>query len=596
MAFFKREPDELINREQAHSIGSALHKSPIWWKEASVYQIYPASFCDSNGDGIGDLQGIISKIPYLKSLGVDIVWLCPIYMSPQRDMGYDISDYRAIYPPYGTMNDWRVLKRGLKEVGIRIIMDLVVNHTSDEHEWFVESKSSKDSDKRSWYYWQPPKYDEYGSRQPPNNWRSFFGAESAWEYDDTTGEYYLRLFTRTQPDLNWENPKVREAVQDIMNFWLEEGIDGFRIDAINYIAKAPRFPDAEVIEPSASHQPAMHLYLNRPKCHEYLRELGQRVLGKYDIMTVGETPHVDEPDMALQYVHPLREEFCMIFSWEHMDIDRIPGTMLGWREFSLATLKGIVNKWQTAMQVHGGWNSLYLENHDQGRSISRFGSDSSEFRWLSGKLLSMFLASLSGTLYVFQGQEIGMINLPREWGIREYTDVVSEMHYRQEKEKKGKTVAEQDMEDVMDDIQKKARDHGRTPMQWSGTLPHAGFTASVPWRKVNPDYRVCNVESAETDPNSILAFWKQMIQLRKRWKTLVYGDFILLHPQHEQLFVYKRTLVGTCDALILLNFSDQEVTLDSVLVSTMHHAHLVLGNYEKVVISIPTTLIFNDLQ
>ncbi|KAL4808234.1 glycoside hydrolase superfamily [Aspergillus unguis] len=571
---FPRVPDE------ARSTGSELHKRPTWWKEATVYQIYPASFCDSNGDGIGDIQGIISKIPYLKSLGVDVVWLCPIYQSPQRDMGYDISDYRAIYPPYGTMDDWRALKRGLKEAGIRIIMDLVVNHTSDEHEWFLESRSSRDSDKRSWYYWQPPKYDEHGNRQPPNNWRSFFGAESAWEYDDATGEYYLRLFTRGQPDLNWENPKVRDAVQDIMTFWLDEGIDGFRIDAINYIAKAPGFPDAEVIEPWASHQPAMDLYLNRPKCHEYLRELGQRVLSNYDIMTVGETPHVDEPGMALQYVHPSREEFCMIFPWEHMDIDRVPGTMLGWRAFSLPDLKAIVDKWQTAMQVHGGWNSIYLENHDQGRSISRFGSDGPQFRGLSGKLLCMFLGTLSGTLYVFQGQEIGMINLPREWGIGEYTDVVSEMHYRQEKEKKGESVTEQDMEGVMDDIQKRARDHGRTPMQWSGKLPHAGFTTGKPWRKVNPDYRVCNVESAETDPESILAFWKQMLQLRKQWKTLVYGDFELLYPQHEQLFAYKRTLAGAGDALVLLNLSDQEVTLDSVLASTMDQARLLLGNYE----------------
>lgn len=322
----------------------------------------------------------------------------------------------------------------------------------------------------------------------------------------------------------------------------------------------------------------MHLYLNRPKCHDYLRELGRQVLSKYDIMTVGETPHVDDPDMALQFVHPSREEFCMIFPWEHMDIDRIPGTMLGWKEFSLTTLKAIVNKWQTVMQHHGGWNSLYLENHDQGRSISRFGNASSEFRWLSGKLLCMLLASLSGTLYVFQGQEIGMINLPRQWGIEEYSDVVSEMHYRQEKEKKGLM----DMEGVMDDIQKKARDHGRTPMQWCGTLPHAGFSTSTPWRKVNPDYSVCNVESAEKDPNSILAFWKKMLQLRKQWKTLVYGDFELLHPSHEQLFAYKRTLDGACDALVVLNFSSLEVKLDPVTLSTIHHAQLQLGNYGSV--------------
>lgn len=326
----------------------------------------------------------------------------------------------------------------------------------------------------------------------------------------------------------------------------------------------------------------MHLYLNRPKCHEYLRDIGQKVLAKYDVMTVGETPHVEEVDMALQYVHPSREEFCMIFPWEHMDIDRVPGTMLGWRDFSLSTLKRVVDKWQTGMQTHGGWNSLYLENHDQGRSVSRFGSDSAEFRWLSGKLLAMFLATLSGTLYVFQGQEIGMINLPRSWGIEEFDDVVSQMHYAQEKEKKEReqeVVTKQDMEDVMDDIQKRARDNGRTPMQWSGTQPYAGFSTAAPWRKVNPDYVACNVEDAGNDPNSVLAFWKKMLQLRKQWEALVYGDFKLLHPDHEQLFVYKRTLQGGNSALVLLNFSTQEVALDGNTLSLVQDAQLVLTNY-----------------
>ncbi|CAI4218388.1 unnamed protein product [Parascedosporium putredinis] len=560
--------------------GSELHKKPAWWKEATVYQIYPASFCDSNGDGVGDIQGIKSKIPYLRSLGVDVVWLSPIYRSPQRDMGYDISDYRDIHPPYGTLDDWRDLKAELKATGIKIIMDLVVNHTSDEHEWFVESRSSKLSDKRSWYYWQPPKYDEDGNRMPPNNWRSFFGAESAWEYDDATDEYYLRLFTRTQPDLNWENPKVRKAVRDIMSFWLEEGIDGFRVDAINYIAKAPGLPDAEIIEPDIPHQPAMHLYLNRSKCHDFLRELGDKVLSRYDVMTVGETPHVEEPDMAIQYVHPERREFNMIFQWEHMDVDRIPGTLLGWKQYRLSEFKAIMSKWQITMQERGGWNSLYMENHDQGRSISRFASDSPEDRCLSGKLLATFLSTLSGTLYIFQGQDIGMINLPKEWGIEEYSDVVSEMHYRQEKERRQREskVTDPCMKDVVEDIQKKARDNGRTPMQWSGMSPHAGFTTGTPWRKVNPDYVACNAESAVTDPDSVLNYWKRLIRLRKTWKTLIYGDFEHFAAEHEQLFVYKRSLKGDKDAYVFMNFSDAPIYGVSTIVPEFE-GDLVLGNY-----------------
>lgn len=355
-----------------------------------------------------------------------------------------------------------------------------------------------------------------------------------------------------------------------------------QVDAINYIAKAPGFPDAEIVEPGVPHQPAMHLYLNRPKCHDFLRELGEKVLSKYDVMTVGETPHVEEPDMALQFVHPDRHEFCMIFPWEHMDVDRVPDTILGWRPFRLSALKSITDKWQTTMQQHGGWNSLYLENHDQGRSTSRFGSDKPEFRCLSSKLLALYLATLSGTLYVFQGQDIGMINLPKEWGIEEYGDVVSEMHYRQEKEKKQMATGnpEPDMGDVMNDIWRRGRDHARTPMPWSGTLPNAGFTTGTPWRKVNPDFAVCNVESAVKDPDSVLAFWKKVMKLRKSWKTLVYGDFELLEPLDERVFAYRRSLKGGKDALVLLNFSEEVVHLGPSLMPAGFKGELVLGNYK----------------
>lgn len=324
----------------------------------------------------------------------------------------------------------------------------------------------------------------------------------------------------------------------------------------------------------------MHLYLNRPKCHKFLQELSHTVLHNYDIMTVGETPHVEEPDMALQFVHPDRDEFCMIFPWEHMDVDRVPDTLLGWRPFKLSTLKSIINKWQTTMQERGGWNSLYMENHDQGRSIPRYASDKPEFRWLSGKLLAMFLATLSGTLYIFQGQEIGMSNLPK-WGIEEYSDVVSQMHYKQEKEKKQREtgVAEPDMDNVMNDLHRRARDHGRTPMPWSATLPNAGFTTGTPWRKLNPDFPVCNVESAMKHSDSVLAFWKTMLQLRKKWPTLVYGDFELLEPLDEQIFAYRRSHTGSQDAVVVMNFSNESVQLGSSLIPADFKGELVLGNY-----------------
>ena len=352
-----------------------------------------------------------------------------------------------------------------------------------------------------------------------------------------------------------------------------------KVDAINYIGKAPGFPDAEIVEPWSPHQPAMHLYLNRPKCHQFLRELSDCVLCHYDIMTVGETPYVDEPQLALQFVHPDRHEFCMIFPWEHMDVDRVPDTLLGWRPIHPPEFKAIINKWQTTMQENGGWNSLYMENHDQARSISRFGSDKPEFRQLSGKLLAMFLATLSGTLYIFQGQEIGMINLPKDWEIEEYTDVVSEMHYAQEKDKKRKATGdhEPDMSNVMSDIQKKARDHARTPMPWSGTMPNAGFTSGTPWRKTNPDFTVCNVEDASRDPDSVLAFWKEMVQARKKLPTLIYGDFELLEPMDDRLFVYRRSLGQEHDLMVMLNFSENQVSLSPIEIE----GDVVLGNYKE---------------
>ncbi|KAL2829838.1 glycoside hydrolase superfamily [Aspergillus pseudoustus] len=556
-----------------------------WWREATVYQIYPRSFCDSNGDGIGDINGIISKIPYLKNLGVDVLWLCPIYVSPQHDMGYDIADYKSINPDYGSMEDWERLRDEVHRAGMKLIMDLVVNHTSIEHAWFIESRSSRVNPKRDWYYWRPARIGEDGERLPPNNWRSFFGTGSAWEWDEGSQEFYLRIFTKEQPDLNWENPEVRTAVQDIVNFWLEKGIDGFRVDAINYIGKPPGFPDAAIADPSTYYQPAMHLYLNVDAVHTYLRELNLATFAKYDAMTVGETPYVPATQMALDYVHPSRNEFDMIFQWEHMDIDRIPDTLLGWKPWALPELKQIFSRWQTLMYEHGGWNSLYMENHDQGRSVSRFGSDRTpEFRDLSAKMLAMFLSTLSGTLYIFQGQELGMANI-KGWKLEEYNDVVTLTYIREKKERRIRETNDPnpDMSDLLNDIQRKGRDNGRTPMPWTGNAPHAGFTTGTPWMALNPDFAVCNAAAAVGDKTSVFQFWKEMLHIRSSWKTLVYGAFQLLAPGDMRVFAYLRVHPRAKAAMVVLNFSSErvewEVPEEACNLANCHH---VFGNYNSV--------------
>ncbi|KAH8690615.1 glycoside hydrolase family 13 protein [Talaromyces proteolyticus] len=553
-------PDILAEMTDAKHPLSSNRAEAKWWREAVVYQIYPRSFCDSNGDGIGDICGIISKIDYLKDLGVDVVWLSPIYASPQHDMGYDISDYRRIHPEYGTMEDWECLLNELHKAGIKLIMDLVVNHTSIDHPWFVQSRSSNDNVKRDWYHWQPPKYDAEGRRQPPNNWRSFFGKGSAWEWDENTQEYYLRVFTKEQPDLNWENPTMRAAVREVVTFWLDKGVDGFRIDAINYICKADGYPDSEIVDESSRFQPAMHLYMNVGNVHKYLRELHVATFSQYDVMTVGETPYVPATQLALDYVHPDRKEFDMIFQWEHMDIDRVPGSLLKWKPWKLPELKKIFNCWQRLMFENGGWNSLYMENHDQGRSISRFGSDRPEFRGVSGKLLAMMLGTLSGTLYIYQGQEIGMTN-PTKWGLKDYPDIVTKTYILEEKEQRIRDTGETepDMKDLLQDIRLKARDNGRTPIPWNSLQPSAGFTTGTPWMPLNPDFAVCNVDAAVKDTTSIFHFWKKLLSIRAGWKTLVYGSFELLSPEDPHIFAYRRTLPGSASALVVLNLSSQSV-------------------------------------
>ncbi|TDL15364.1 glycoside hydrolase family 13 protein [Rickenella mellea] len=548
-----------------------------WWKESTIYQIYPSSFCDSNGDGIGDLPGILSKLDYLKGLGVDIVWLSPIYKSPWRDGGYDISDYRDIDPRYGTLDDWDMLVKGLHERGMKIMMDLVVNHTSDEHEWFRASRSSKSSSKRDWYIWRPARYDPDGTRRPPNNWKSIFEG-SAWTWDSETQEYYLHLFLPGQPDLNWENPDVREAIFEMMRFWLDRGTDGFRMDVINLISKVPGFPDAPICSPNEEYQLSPIYWANGPRVHEFVKEMNRKVLSKYECITVGEAPFTDDMEVLAAYVLPINEELNMVFHFELMQLDIPPdinGPPLVPRKWKLTELKDVVEKWQNFMREEGYWNSVYIDNHDQPRSVSRFGDDSPAWRARSAKMLAILHITQSGTLFVYQGQEIGMANVPRSWGIEEYKDVQTQNFWDEAMKPRPQNG---DTSDLMDGIQKKARDNSRTPMQWNGTA-NAGFTSGTPWMRVNDDYTEWNLQSQINDPESVWSFWHEALQFRKEHDVFIYGNFEIVDASNEKTFAFIRCL-GDIAALIVLNFTDQscQFTMDD---ERLRGARLVLSNYDR---------------
>ncbi|KAJ6530664.1 glycoside hydrolase family 13 protein, partial [Mycena capillaripes] len=520
-----------------------------WWKDAVIYQIYPISFLDSNGDGIGDLNGIASKLDYLKDLGVDVLWLSPIYRSPLADMGYDISDYRNIDPRYGTLDDWDKLLAGVHRRGMKLMMDLVVNHTSDEHEWFLESKSSKTSPKRDWYIWRPPRYDADGTRQPPNNWKAQFQG-SVWEHDSTTDEYYLHLFLSKQPDLNWENPEVRQAVWDLMTFWIDRGCDGFRMDVINLISKVDGLPDAPVTVPEDEYQDGRTLFANG--C----------VIFKHDLITVGETPFTHSAAELAKYVLPANKELNMVFQFDLVALDSprtARSTPFTHRPWKLSEFKEIVTRWQRFERDAGFWNAVYIENHDQARSISRWGNDSEEWRAVSAKMLAMLEVTLGGTQYVFQGEELGLKNFPREWGIEEYKDVASRNWYHEILAKRQRESGKKDvdMTDILDGLSKKARDHGRVPMQWN-SFAHAGFTTGTPWMRVNDDYKTWNAAAQVDDDQSVCVFWKRALKLRKDHKVLIYGDFTLLSPENEEVFAYTRSYKDW-RALILLNFTTRKV-------------------------------------
>ena len=515
-----------------------------WWKEAVVYQIYPRSFMDSNGDGIGDLNGITSRLDYLKELGVDVIWLSPIYQSPNDDNGYDISDYQAIMKEFGTMEDFDRMIAGIHERGMRLVMDLVVNHTSDEHPWFLESRKSKDNPYRDYYIWREGK-----DGKVPNNWGSYFSG-SAWQHDDATDMYYLHLFSKKQPDLNWENPKVREEVFSMMNWWCgEKGIDGFRMDVISLISKRPGLPDG----PKGPE--ALYGYAdcaNGPRVHEFLKEMNQKVLSHYDLMTVGEAAGVTIEE-AKKYAGFNENELNMVFHFEHVGLDG--GEHGKWtdKRVPLSAFKKVMSDWQTELDGRA-WNSLYLSNHDQPRSISRFGDDSPEYRVVCAKMLATCLHMMQGTPYVYQGEELGMTNMHFA-DISEVREIDSINAYHEMSE--AGLISKEDM---MRFICLKGRDNARTPMQWDDS-ENAGFTTGTPWIGVNPNYKDINAKAALADEDSVFHYYQKLIALRKEQPVLVYGHYALLEPDHESLYVYTRTLEEQ-KMLVICNFTKEEVSYE----------------------------------
>ena len=515
-----------------------------WWKESVVYQIYPKSFKDSNGDGMGDIRGIIQKLDYLKELGVNVLWISPMLESPQDDNGYDISDYRRIYKEYGTMEDYEELLSEAHKRDIRILMDLVVNHTSDEHNWFVESRKSKDNPYRDYYIWKDPV-----NGKEPNNWGGAFGG-SAWEYDPQTQMYYLHLFSKKQPDLNWENEKVRQEVYDMMTFWCEKGIDGFRMDVISMISKDQSFPDGEMN--NSLYGDFGPYCVHGPRIHEFLQEMNREVLSKYDIMTVGETSGVTIEE-AQKYAGESRNELNMVFQFEH--VENGSGDYGKWttEKYDFKEFKRIMIKWQEELQGKA-WNSLFLGNHDQPRSVSRFGNDNPAYRETSAKMLATCLHMMQGTPYVYQGEELGMTNVYFD-KLEDYRDIES-INFFTELTEAGLMTPEYMMKCLM----LRSRDNARTPMQWDDSA-QAGFTDGESWIKVNPNYKEINAAQQLKDPNSIFHYYQKLISLRKEKDIIVYGGFEPLYRDDEQIFVYTRKLDQE-KLLIVCNFSERNAEME----------------------------------
>ena len=535
-----------------------------WWKEAVVYQIYPRSFMDSNGDGIGDLNGITEKLDYLKELGIDVIWLSPVYQSPNDDNGYDISDYQAIMTEFGTMEDYDRMLARAHELGIKIMMDLVVNHTSDEHAWFVESRKSVDNPYRDFYIWRKGKEDG----KEPNNWGSCFSG-SAWKYDEQTDMYFLHLFSKKQPDLNWDNPKVRDHVFDMMNWWCEKGIDGFRMDVISLISKPEGLPDGTPGENGYADSGCA----NGPHVHEYLQEMNRKVLSKYDLITVGEAAGVILEE-AKKYANADGSELNMVFQFEHVSGSEHEKTHYGkWdgHKMPLPEWKANLSKWQTGLS-HEAWNSLYLSNHDQPRSVSRYGNDSDEYRERSAKLLATCLHMMQGTPYVYQGEELGMCNAYFD-KLEDYRDIESINAYHELTEQCGVS-----HEEMMGYLKRISRDNARTPMQWDDSK-NAGFTTGTPWLKVNSNYPEVNAKAQVNDPDSVFSYYQKLIRLRHENEIIVYGDYELLEAESEETFIYKRTYENE-HLMVLCNFTDHEAAVtDAVMEQIPDGAEKLITNY-----------------
>ncbi|WP_436950374.1 glycoside hydrolase family 13 protein [Staphylococcus xylosus] len=532
-----------------------------WWKEAVAYQVYPRSFNDSNNDGIGDLPGVIEKLDYLNELGIDVIWLSPMYKSPNDDNGYDISDYTDIMDEFGTMDDFNLLLESVHQRGMKLILDLVVNHTSDEHPWFIESKSSKDNPKRDWYIWQEPKPD--GSE--PNNWESIFNG-STWEYDDTTGEYYFHLFSKKQPDLNWGNKEVRHAIFEMMNWWFEKGIDGFRVDAITHIKKSFEAGDLPVPE-GKTYAPAFDVDMNQPGIQSWLQEMKEKSLSQYDIMTVGEANGVN-PENAVEWVGENEGKFNMIFQFEHLGLWNT-----GDSKFDVKAYKDVLNRWQKQLE-NIGWNALFIENHDHPRRVSTWGDDQNYwYESATSHAIVYFLQQ--GTPFIYQGQEIGMTNYPFE-SVETFNDVAVVNEYNIVKSQNG------DVSALLEKHKMENRDNSRTPMQWNNQT-NSGFSEHRPWFPVNPNYKTINVADQQQDPNSILNFYKSLITLKKSDDIYTDGTFDLVDKNNEQVFAYTRTL-NNKKVLIVANLTNQTATFKYD--NSINQDNILLHNYKNEAIDI----------
>lgn len=547
------------------------HASSQWFRSAVVYQIYPRSFADSDGDGIGDLPGVVGKLDHLQTLGVDVVWLCPIYRSPQDDNGYDVSDYRDVDPIFGTLADLDRLIAGLHARGMKLVMDLVVNHTSDEHPWFAESRSSLHNPKRDWYWWRPPRAGREGGSvgAEPNNWGSAFSGP-AWEHDPATGEYYLHLFSPKQPELNWENAEVRSAVHEMMNWWLDRGVDGFRMDVVNYLSKDVALPDGPAV-PGKKYADGSPHYVSGPRIHEFLQEMHHNVFAERtkDLLVIGEMPGVSAAD-AILFTDPARAEVDMVYQFEHLGVDLEDGNKWRPRPLELVQLKAALGRWQEAL-ADRGWNSLFWGSHDAARAVSRFGDDGT-YRVQSAKMLAGILHLHRGTPFIYQGEELGMTNM-RFADFAEHRDIEVLNHRREATMHGGCTEAE-----VLAAVACLNRDNARTPVQWDATQA-AGFTIGLPWIGVNPNATEINAASQVNDPDSVLNFYRRLIELRHHDPVVSHGDFTMLMPEHQQIYAFRREL-DRDELLVIGNFSAHEQLVDGCD-PDWAAAVQILGNYPE---------------